>query len=275
MSIRIRKASPEDVPRLREIIEASVRGLQSDDYSPAQIDGALKSVYGVDTQLIADGTYLVAEHPTETGPEIVACGGWSQRKTLYGGDQFAGREDSQLDPARDAAKIRAFFVHPNWARRGIGTLILQACENAARDAGFTRLEMGATLSGVAFYKAKGYVEIENQSVALGNGEALAIVKMTKKLKWKLQNAKCRSSPSFYDSMPLAVQMDVTKIAVSSRASCTSGDSFCALTSSDSCRSSSQKTVSSASSRTMPSLATNSRLRPGSTSGAVIGAHRGA
>jgi GNAT superfamily N-acetyltransferase len=181
MNIRIRKALAEDVPRLREIIEASVRGLQSVDYSPAQIEGALKSVYGVDTQLIADGTYLLAEEPTETGPVIVACGGWSKRKTLYGGDQFSGREDTLLDPARDAAKIRAFFVHPRWARRGIGTLILQACEDAARAAGFTRLEMGATLSGVAFYKAKGYAEVENQSVPLGNGEELSIVRMTKEL----------------------------------------------------------------------------------------------
>src|ERR1700689_734264 len=166
MNIRIRKASPEDVPRLREIIDASVRGLQANDYSPAQIEGALRSVYGVDSQLIADGTYLVVEEPTETGPVIVACGGWSKRKTLYGGDQYAGREDSLLDPARDAAKIRAFFVHPAWARRGIGGMILEACESAARDAGFTRLEMGATLSGVAFYRAKGYGGLVSLEVAL-------------------------------------------------------------------------------------------------------------
>lgn len=181
MNIRIRKASAEDIPRLREIIEASVRGLQAGDYSPSQIEGALKSVYGVDSQLIADGTYLVAEEPTSTGSIIVACGGWSKRKTLYGGDQYSGREDSLLDPARDAAKIRAFFVHPHWARRGIGSVILQACEEAARATGFTRLEMGATLSGVAFYKAKGYVEVEDQSVPLGNGETLPIVKMIKTL----------------------------------------------------------------------------------------------
>jgi GNAT superfamily N-acetyltransferase len=178
----VRRAIAADIPRLQEIIEASVRGLQAEDYTPAQIEGALQSVYGVDSQLIADGTYLVAETPTEAGPAIVACGGWSKRKTLYGGDQYAAREDSLLDPSRDAAKIRAFFVHPKWARRGIGSLILQACEEAARVAGFTRLEMGATLSGVAFYKAKGYVEIETQAVPLGNGEALAIVKMTKTLK---------------------------------------------------------------------------------------------
>ena len=110
-----------------------------------------------------DGTYFAVEIAPKR-QRIVACGGWSKRKTLYGGDQYAGREDSLLDPMRDAAKIRAFFVHPDWARQGIGSLILEACENAAVAAGFTRLEMGATLSGVAFYRAKGYVEIENRAV---------------------------------------------------------------------------------------------------------------
>jgi GNAT superfamily N-acetyltransferase len=184
LNIHVRKATAADVPRLREVIEASVRGLQAVDYSPAQIEGALKSVYGVDSQLIADGTYLVAEivESEASKPEIVGCGGWSKRKTLYGGDQYAGREDSLLDPARDAAKIRAFFVHPKWARRGIGALILEACENAAREAGFTRLEMGATLSGVAFYRAKGYAALENLEAHLANGEVLPIVKMAKEFK---------------------------------------------------------------------------------------------
>jgi GNAT superfamily N-acetyltransferase len=182
MNVRIRKAMADDIPRLREVIEASVRGLQGEDYSPAQIEGALKSVYGVDSQLIADGTYLVAEEASPSGPVIVGCGGWSQRKTLYGGDQYSGREDALLDPSRDAAKIRAFFVRPERARRGIGGMILQACEDAARTAGFTRLEMGATLSGVAFYQAKGYVEVEHQAVPLGNREVLPIVRMWKELK---------------------------------------------------------------------------------------------
>jgi GNAT superfamily N-acetyltransferase len=180
-NIHIRKAIAADVPRLQEVIEASVRVLQADHYSPAQIEGALQSVYGVDSQLIADGTYLVAEITESQETEIAACGGWSKHKTLYGGDQYAGREDSLLDPARDAAKIRAFFVHPNWARRGIGGLILEACENAAQEAGFTRLEMGATLSGVAFYQAKGYAAVENQQVPLANGESLAIVRMAKRI----------------------------------------------------------------------------------------------
>jgi GNAT superfamily N-acetyltransferase len=179
MNIRIRKATPADVPRLREVIEASVRGLQAEDYSPAQIEGALQSVYGVDSQLIADGTYLVAEVSETLNAEIVACGGWSKRKTLYGGDQYAAREGALLNPKQDAARIRAFFVHPKWARRGVGSLILEACENAAREAGFKRLEMGATLSGVAFYRAKGYAEIERQKAPLSNGETLEIVRMAK------------------------------------------------------------------------------------------------
>jgi GNAT superfamily N-acetyltransferase len=138
MNFHIRNATLADVPGLRELIEASVRGLQAQHYSPAQIEGALQSVYGVDSQLIADGTYFVAEDAEpQSGTSIVetrivGCGGWSKRRTLYGGDQYAGREDLLLDPTRDPAKIRAFFVHPQWARRGIGGLILEACENAAR-----------------------------------------------------------------------------------------------------------------------------------------------
>src|SRR5260370_29747038 len=97
--------------------------------------------------------------PKQSQPVIVGCGGWSKRKTLYGADHCAGREDSLLDPNCDAAKIRAFFVHPDWARRGIGTMILEACESAAGSAGFTQLEMGATLTGVPFYLPRGYEEL--------------------------------------------------------------------------------------------------------------------
>jgi GNAT superfamily N-acetyltransferase len=181
-SISLRLATLEDVPALREVIEASVRGLQAADYTPAQIDAALRSVYGVDTQLIADGTYSVAEarQPEgDDGPVIVGCGGWSKRKTLFGGDQWALRQDDLLDPKRDAAKIRAFFVHPAWVRRGIGAMILEACEKAAKKAGFKRLEMGATLSGVAFYKAKGYAAVEDLEVPMCDGQTLPIVRMAK------------------------------------------------------------------------------------------------
>jgi GNAT superfamily N-acetyltransferase len=177
MAFPLRPAMPADIPALARLIDASVRGLQAGDYTAAQIDGALRAVYGVDTQLIADGTYFVVE----AEKSIVGCGGWSRRRTLYGGDRFAGREDSLLDPAREAAKIRAFFVHPEWARRGIGGLILEACESAAAAAGFTRLEMGATLTGVPFYRAKGYAACEELTVPLPGGHSMPIVRMEKAL----------------------------------------------------------------------------------------------
>ena len=162
------------MPALRELIAASVRGLQASDYTPAQLEGALATVYGVDTQLIADGTYFVAETT-----ELAGCGGWSKRKTLFGGDHWNARQDDLLNPLTDAAKIRAFFVHPAWARQGIGTLILSACENAALAAGFTRFEMGATLTGVKLYQVRGYHPVETIQVPLANGEALPIVRMEK------------------------------------------------------------------------------------------------
>ncbi len=175
MPFIIRAATSRDVAELSRLIQASVRELQAGDYTAAQRESALRNVYGVDTQLIADGTYFAVE----ADGEIVGCGGWSRRKTLYGGDQFAAREDALLDPARDAARIRAFFVHPQWARRGIGKMILDACERAAVVEGFRRLEMGATLTGVPFYRAHGYAELEELSVAMPGGESLAIVRMGK------------------------------------------------------------------------------------------------
>ncbi len=176
--IRIRLAVPADTPVLAALIDASVRGLQAKDYTPEQIETALAAVYGVDTQLIADGTYFAAE--TEHGL-IVGCGGWSKRNTLYGGDHWTGRHDSLLDPQHDAARIRAFFIHPEWSRRGIGGMILEACENAAIAPGFTRLEMGATLTGVPFYLAKGYVALENLEVPMPGGQSLPIVRMAKEV----------------------------------------------------------------------------------------------
>jgi len=189
MEIRIRPASTSDIPCLRSLIDASVRGLQAGDYTPDQIERALATVYGVDTQLIADGTYFVAEaqegrdsvadSPITLASVIAGCGGWSKRKTLFGADHYVGREDALLDPHMDAAKIRAFFVHPDWARHGIGGNILDACEQAAKAAGFTRLEMGATLTGVPFYTARGYREQERIQVPLGDGVSMTVVRMDK------------------------------------------------------------------------------------------------
>ncbi len=196
VDIRIRKAVAEDVPALRRLIEASVRELQAEDYTPAQMEGALESVFGVDSQLIADGSYLVAEariadaaadtqnasgEKNPGSPWVIAgCGGWSKRKTLYGGDRWTAREDTLLDPKRDAAKIRAFFIHPDWARRGVGSKILEACELAAREAGFTSYEMGATLTGAKLFGAKGYVAVEKIEVPLKNGLSLPVIHMAKR-----------------------------------------------------------------------------------------------
>ena len=189
--IHLRLAVAEDIPVLRQLIDASVRRLQTQDYTPAQIEGALKTVFGVDTQLINDGTYIVAEAgiaaAKPTGQQssagasmIVGCGGWSKRKTLYGSDHWTGREDALLDPLHDAAKIRAFFIHPDWARRGIGSMILQACEEAASSAGFTRFEMGATLTGAKLFGLKGYQAVKPISIPLLNGESLPVIHMEKR-----------------------------------------------------------------------------------------------
>jgi GNAT superfamily N-acetyltransferase len=196
VKIRIRKAVAAEIPALRELIEASVRGLQAQDYTTAQMEGALETVFGVDSQLIADGTYFLAEakagnassgadntgraENAGAGWTIAGCGGWSKRKTLYGSDHWTGREDALLDPKHDAAKIRAFFIHPAWARQGIGSRILEACEMAASAAGFASYEMGATLTGAKLFGTKGYVAVEKIEVPLKGGMTLPVIRMAKR-----------------------------------------------------------------------------------------------
>lgn len=177
----LRLATEDDIPALHTLIEASVRGLQANDYTPAQIEGALGTVLGLDTQLIRDRTYFVAETPVQNTKTLAACGGWSKRKTLFGADRGPGREPDLLDPATDAAKVRAIFVHPGYARQGIGSLLLAHVEAAAIAAGFRRFEMGSTLTGVPLYTLKGYVETECIAVPLPNGESLPVVRMVKSL----------------------------------------------------------------------------------------------
>jgi GNAT superfamily N-acetyltransferase len=176
----VRLARTEDVPVLNKLIEQSVRVLQAKDYSQAQIEGALGTLLGVDSKLISDHTYFVVEAVDSNGKlMIVGCGGWSKRRTLFGADHRAQRDDDLLDPAIDAAKIRAFFVHPAWARKGIGTKLLETCEDAAIAAGFRRFELGATLTGVGLYRSRGY-EIQKQiDVPMANGEKLQVVLMSK------------------------------------------------------------------------------------------------
>jgi GNAT superfamily N-acetyltransferase len=177
MRFELRMAEPKDIDEIRGLIASSVRGLQVGDYSVAQIEWALRTVFTVDSQLITDGTYFVA---TAEGGELAGCGGWSYRKMLYGGDHQVEKAVSEmLNPAVDAAKIRAIFVHPDFSRQGLGSLILETAENAAMAKGFTRFEMGSTLTGVALYRLKGYVEMERFNVPVGGGETIGVVRMVK------------------------------------------------------------------------------------------------
>ena len=175
MQITTRLATSDDIPQLNQLIALSVRGLSADYYTPSQIESAIKYVFGVDTQLVTDGTYYIAE----IGKIIVGCGGWSKRNTLYGGDQHKEIEDPLLDPEYDAARIRAFFVHPDYARRGVGRHIINVCEAEARKSGFASFELGATLPGVPLYMAVGYEAVERVDTVLPDGEVLGILKMRK------------------------------------------------------------------------------------------------
>ena len=179
-ALHFRLATMDDIPHIEPLVEASVRGLSAREYSPSQIDQALGTWLGLDTRLITDGTYFVVEPAGQPGV-LAACGGWSRRRTPYGSDRRPGRDDALLDPATEPAKIRAFFVHPDWARRGIGSRLLEMCEAAARAEGFTRCEMGATLPGVPLYRSHGYAEGEHLELPLANGETLPIVKMEKRI----------------------------------------------------------------------------------------------
>jgi len=173
-----RLAALEDVTALQNLIVLSARGLNSEHYTSEQVESILKYVYGVDTQLIHDQTYYVIE---DAGT-FIGCGGWSRRKTLYGGDHHKpDTPDNLLDPATDAARIRAFFVHPNWARRGIGSQLIQVCEQAAKDAGFRSMELMATLTGELLYERFGFQAVEETDVALLDGNVMKVRRMTKAL----------------------------------------------------------------------------------------------
>lgn len=173
----VRVATTSDVPALRELIALSVRGLSAGHYSPAQIDAAMSDVFGVDTQLIADGTYYVIDGPAAP----VAAGGWSARRTLFGGDQMKQAEDPMLDPASDAARIRAFFVHPDWVRRGLASRLYDACERAATAAGFRRFELMATLPGEPLYRVLGFAAIEPVVLTLRDDVAVPLVRMARNI----------------------------------------------------------------------------------------------
>jgi GNAT superfamily N-acetyltransferase len=172
---RLRHATLDDKADLVELIARSARELSADDYTPEQVEGALRGAFGVDTQLIQDRTYFVAE----ADGKLVACGGWSKRRTLFGGDAGAGRDAAKLDPATDAAKIRAFFVDPAYARRGLGSAILARCEAEAAACGFRRFEMMATLPGARLYARYGYSGTQHIEYEVQPGVMIEFIPMHK------------------------------------------------------------------------------------------------
>ena len=171
----LRLATEADAPELEVLIALSVRKLQEGYYSEAQREAAIGTVFGVDHQLIRDGTYFVAE---ENG-RIVGCGGWSRRRKLCGSSTIMEGEADALDPRIDAARVRAFFVHPDYARRGIGRSIMAACEEAIVATGFKDVVIVATLAGEALYASFGYVAVERYEMPMGSGLTLPVVRMTK------------------------------------------------------------------------------------------------
>lgn len=178
MNLKLRLATMADIPALEKLIRESVANLSAEFYTAGQIESALSDIFGVDTQLILDGTYFIAE----LDARLAGSGGWSKRKTLFGGDQFkSSGPDALLDPRCEAARVRAFYVHPECSRRGVGSRILMECENAARAAGFKRIELVATLPGERLYSARGYARAEALGLPMANGESLPAFLMTKDL----------------------------------------------------------------------------------------------
>jgi GNAT superfamily N-acetyltransferase len=175
--LNLRVATLEDREALRQLIDRSARELSQGDYRAEQVEAALQGTFGVDSQLIQDGTYFVVE----AGAALVGCGGWSYRRTLFGGDRRADRDSGVLDPGRDPAKIRAFFVDPAHARKGIGTMLLEKCESEARRRGFSRVELMSTLPGVRLYSARGYSGVERVQHDVAPGVAIEFVPMSKSI----------------------------------------------------------------------------------------------
>jgi N-acetylglutamate synthase-like GNAT family acetyltransferase len=194
--LQLRHATEADVPALRQLIEQSVRALSVGYYTPAQIESALRHVFGPDTQLIADQTYYVIE----ADRALAAAGGWSRRRTLYGGDQMKAAEDPLLDPATESARIRAFFVHPAWARRGLGRQLFERCAADALRAGFRSMELMATLPGEPLYRALGFAPAERSAAPLPDGETLPVVRMTRPLGLQVREA------SIPDELPVVREL---------------------------------------------------------------------
>jgi len=171
-----RVATTDDIPELTSIMHASIGKLQDKFLTPEQVQASFE-LMGMDTQLIEDGTY----YAILCGDEIVGCGGWSRRETLYGANHTKGRNPRLLDPATEAARIRAMYTHPNWARRGIGRMIMDLCEGKARDEGFKTCQLMATLSGEPLYRVCGYTPVVYEDVPTSLGVSVPLIKMEKSL----------------------------------------------------------------------------------------------
>jgi GNAT superfamily N-acetyltransferase len=176
--MHLRKATLADIPALDSLIAASARALGTTDYTSEQIEAALLGAFGVDSDLIRDGTYFVGT----ADDRAILCGGWSKRATAFGSDAYAKRESRLLDPKSEPARIRAFFVHPDWARRGLATQLLAACESETLAAGFTRAELTATLPGERFYAKHGYTAGARHTYDLAGGVTIDFVPMHRQLK---------------------------------------------------------------------------------------------
>jgi GNAT superfamily N-acetyltransferase len=175
--MKLRPAVTADLPEIEALIERSARSLSVGFYTPAQVESLLRYVFGADTQLIADGTYYVCE----SDGTLAAAGGWSRRRTLYGGDQAKQGDDLLLDPDRDPARIRAFFVDPDWARQGLGRRLHEACASAAAQAGFRSMALVATLPGEPLYRALGFTVTERFSLELPDGVNVPVCHMSRAL----------------------------------------------------------------------------------------------
>jgi len=168
-------ARRDDLDALRALMDAAISELQAPFLDARQIESS-RTIMGLDTQLVDDGTYFVVD----VDGELAGCGGWSRRATLYGGDQSPGRSAALLDPATDAARVRAMYTHPRHTRRGVGRLILSLCESAARAEGFTTVELMATLAGEPLYRACGYEPLE-RIVDDRGGAGVPLIRMRKRL----------------------------------------------------------------------------------------------
>lgn len=175
-----RLATPADISSIVKLMQASIAENMKSFLSTAEIEAAQETM-GVDRTLIEDQTYFVVETVRGHEAVMIGCGGWGKRKTLYGGDHTGGRDDRLSAPAVDAARIRAMYTHPDWIRHGIGSLLLDLGETAAREAGFNVIELGSTVPGEPFYLARGYREVSRETHIAANGSDNVVIKMVKAL----------------------------------------------------------------------------------------------